>query len=73
MEIGLDPEMPTCSDGLGILAGETIRSAADLQVPIIAATPNFYSQYPTEFTLGEDCLGCRLATLATRRWCQYSY
>ena len=36
MEIGLDPAMPTYSGGLGILAGDTIRSAADLHVPTIA-------------------------------------
>ena len=28
MEVGLDPRMPTYSGGLGILAGDTIRSAA---------------------------------------------
>jgi starch phosphorylase len=38
MEIGLDPEMPTYSGGLGILAGDTIRLAADLKVPMIAVT-----------------------------------
>jgi starch phosphorylase len=38
MEIGLDPEMPTYSGGLGILAGDTLRSAADLKVPMIAVT-----------------------------------
>ena len=38
MEIGLDPKMPTYSGGLGILAGDTIRSAADLKVPMIAVT-----------------------------------
>ncbi len=38
MEIGLDPEMPTYSGGLGILAGDTIRSAADLKVPMVAVT-----------------------------------
>jgi glycogen phosphorylase len=38
MEIGLDPLMPTYSGGLGVLAGDTIRSAADLEVPIIAVT-----------------------------------
>jgi len=27
MEIGLDPGMPTYSGGLGVLAGDTIRSA----------------------------------------------
>ena len=30
MEIGLNPLMPTYAGGLGVLAGDTIRSAADL-------------------------------------------
>jgi len=30
MEIALEPEIPTYSGGLGVLAGDTIRSAADL-------------------------------------------
>jgi len=38
MEIGLDPAMPTYSGGLGVLAGDTIRSAADLNVPMVAVT-----------------------------------
>ena len=38
MEIGLVPAMPTYSGGLGVLAGDTIRSAADLQVPMLAVT-----------------------------------
>ena len=38
MEIALDPAMPTYSGGLGILAGDTLRSAADLEVPIVAVT-----------------------------------
>ncbi|MBS3907427.1 MAG: alpha-glucan family phosphorylase [Syntrophaceae bacterium] len=38
MEIGLDPAIPTYSGGLGVLAGDTIRSAADLRVPMIAVT-----------------------------------
>jgi len=38
MEIGLDPAIPTYSGGLGVLAGDTIRSAADLQVPMVAVT-----------------------------------
>jgi len=38
MEIGLDPAMPTYSGGLGVLAGDTIRSAADLHVPMVAVT-----------------------------------
>jgi len=38
MEIGLDVGIPTYSGGLGILAGDTIRSAADLAVPMVAMT-----------------------------------
>jgi len=38
MEIGLEVEIPTYSGGLGILAGDTIRAAADLQVPMVATT-----------------------------------
>ena len=33
MEIAIDPAMPTYSGGLGVLAGDTLRSAADLGVP----------------------------------------
>ena len=38
MEIALRPELPTYSGGLGILAGDTIRSAADLKAPIVAVS-----------------------------------
>lgn len=38
MEIGLEAGMPTYSGGLGVLAGDTIRSAADLNVPMVAIT-----------------------------------
>ena len=38
MEIGFHPDVPTYSGGLGMLAGDTIRSAADLHVPMIAIT-----------------------------------
>ena len=38
MEIALDPDIPTYSGGLGVLAGDTLRSAADLGVPVIAVT-----------------------------------
>lgn len=30
--------MPTYAGGLGILAGDTIRAAADLKVPMVAVT-----------------------------------
>ena len=38
MEIGLRSEIPTYSGGLGVLAGDTIRSASDLNVPLVAVT-----------------------------------
>jgi len=38
MEIGLDATMPTYSGGLGILAGDTLRAAADLGIPMVAIT-----------------------------------
>jgi starch phosphorylase len=38
MEIGLEAGMSTYSGGLGILAGDTIRSVADLKVPMVAVT-----------------------------------
>ena len=38
MEITLNPAMPTYSGGLGILAGDTLRSAADLGVHMVAVT-----------------------------------
>ncbi|MCC5867244.1 MAG: alpha-glucan family phosphorylase [Gammaproteobacteria bacterium] len=36
MEIALDARMPTYSGGLGVLAGDTVRTAADLGVPMVA-------------------------------------
>jgi len=38
MEIGVRSDVPTYSGGLGVLAGDTIRSAADLNLPIVAVT-----------------------------------
>ena len=38
MEIGLDSDIPTYSGGLGVLAGDTIKSCADLNVPLVAVT-----------------------------------
>jgi glycogen phosphorylase len=38
MEICLEQAVPTYSGGLGVLAGDTIRSAADLRVPMVAVT-----------------------------------
>jgi starch phosphorylase len=38
MEIGIESAMPTYSGGLGVLAGDTIASAAELRIPMAAVT-----------------------------------
>lgn len=38
MEIGLDASIPTYSGGLGVLAGDTLKAAADLGLPMVATT-----------------------------------
>jgi starch phosphorylase len=49
MEIALDPNMPTYSGGLGMLAGDTLRSAADLGAALAAVTlvyrKGYFRQY----------------------------
>lgn len=48
MEIGLDPRIPTYSGGLGILAGDTIKAAADLGLPLVAVTLLYRKGYFTQ-------------------------
>src|SRR5271156_7200396 len=38
MEIAVAPDMPTYSGGLGVLAGDTLRAAADMGLPLAAVT-----------------------------------
>lgn len=38
MEIALEQALPTYSGGLGVLAGDTLRSAADLALPVVGVT-----------------------------------
>ena len=45
MEIGLRADIPTYSGGLGVLAGDTIKSAADLNLPMVAVTLNYRKGY----------------------------
>ena len=45
MEIGIRPAIPTYSGGLGILAGDTIRSAADMNIPTVAVTLLYHKGY----------------------------
>lgn len=45
MEIAFDPAVPTYSGGLGILAGDTLRAAADLGVPMVAVSLLYRNGY----------------------------
>ncbi len=38
MEVAIDPAVPTYSGGLGVLAGDVARTAADLKVPMVVVT-----------------------------------
>ena len=38
MEIGLESTIPTYSGGLGVLAGDSLRSAADLALPVVGVS-----------------------------------
>jgi starch phosphorylase len=38
MEIHIEDDIPTYSGGLGVLAGDTIRAAADLGIPLVGVT-----------------------------------
>jgi glycogen phosphorylase len=45
MEIALEPALPTYAGGLGILAGDTLRSAADMGLPMGAVTLLYRNGY----------------------------
>ena len=38
MEIAVDPKIPTYAGGLGVLAGDALRSAADRGLPMVGVT-----------------------------------
>lgn len=38
MEVGIDERIPTYSGGLGVLAGDTVKSCADLNIPLVGVT-----------------------------------
>jgi glycogen phosphorylase len=53
MEIALENDMPSYSGGLGVLAGDTIRAAADLRLPMVAVSLLYRKGFFRQ-TLGED-------------------
>lgn len=54
LEIGLEGSIPTYSGGLGILAGDTIKAAADLELPLVGVTLLYRQGY---FSQGLDEAG----------------
>jgi glycogen phosphorylase len=53
MEIALENAMPSYSGGLGVLAGDTIRAAADIRLPMVAVCLLYRKGYFSQ-RLGED-------------------
>ena len=45
MEIGLEESIPTYAGGLGVLAGDTVRSAADMGLPLVAVSLVYHRGY----------------------------
>ncbi len=45
MEVAVGSSMPTYSGGLGVLAGDTLKSCADLRVPVVGVTLLFRKGY----------------------------
>lgn len=45
MEIALESNIPTYSGGLGVLSGDTVRSAADLEIPMVGICLCYSSGY----------------------------
>src|SRR5579875_1516013 len=63
MEVALDDALPTFSGGLGVLAGDYLRSCADLGLPVVALTLLYKEGY---FDQRLDELGCQ--TESPVRW-----
>jgi len=53
MEIALQNAMPSYSGGLGVLAGDTVRAAADIKLPMVALSLLYRNGYFTQ-RLAED-------------------
>jgi starch phosphorylase len=49
MEVAVVSDMPTYSGGLGVLAGDTLRSCADLKLPIVAVSLLYKQGYFDQF------------------------
>src|SRR5438046_7126201 len=55
MEIALENAMPSYSGGVGVLAGDTVRAAADIRLPMVAVSLLYRKGYFTQ-VLADDGL-----------------
>jgi len=53
MEIGVDPQLPTCCGGLGVLAGDTLKGSAELTFPLVGVSLRHHKGYFEQEI--EDC------------------
>ena len=67
MEIGLVAELPTYAGGLGVLAGDTIRSAADRGLDMVAVTLVHRRGYFRQQLDADGCAEREAAPLVARR------
>ena len=45
MEIGVDSQLPTCCGGLGVLAGDTVKGAAEINFPLVGVSLRHHKGY----------------------------
>ena len=69
MEIALRPEMHTYAGGLGILAGDTARSCADLELPVVFVTLASRAGYFRQRLDAEGRQGEEPDWWEPQRWC----
>ncbi len=69
MEIGLRSEIPTYSGGLGVLAGDTLRSAADLELPLVGVTLISHQGYFHQIVDGEGHQSEAPESWEPAQWC----
>jgi len=70
MEIALRSEMPTYAGGLGMLAGDTLRSATDLDLPMVAVSLVSHAGYFRQEIDAQGHQSEHAATWDIKRWAQ---
>ena len=65
MDVAVDSKIPTYSGGLGVLAGDMLRTAADLEIPMVAVSLVHRKGY---FDQRLDSRGNQLESPAKNAW-----